>query len=101
MTLLKYRTDFYEGSKPTGSDVYLVVEVSDTTLDYDRQIELPLYAQAGIAELWIVNLIDSLVETYREPRPNGDYSVCHIFGRADVLPLLPFPELALAVAEIL
>ena len=101
LALLKYRADFYEGSKPTGSDVHLVIEVSDTTLDYDRQIKLPLYAQAGIAELWIVNLIESRVETYCEPRTDGGYSVCQVFGRADVLPILSFPELALAVAEIL
>ena len=101
LALLKYRADFYEGSKPTGSDVQLVIEVSDTTLDYDRQIKLPLYAQAGIAEMWIVNLIESCVETYREPQPDGGYSVCQVYGRADVLPLLSFPELALAVAEIL
>ncbi len=101
LTVLEFREDFYEGSKPTGSDVRLVIEVSDATLDYDREIKLSLYAQAGIAEMWIVNLIDSRVETYRQPQTDGSYSVSNIFGRADVLALLSFPELALPVAEIL
>lgn len=52
---------------PSAPDILLVVEVSDSTLKYDREQKLPIYAEAGISEYWIVNLIDNVLEVYREP----------------------------------
>ena len=52
---------------PRPADVYLLVEVSDSTLTKDRTIKLPLYAAHGIPELWIVNLVDQQIEVYTEP----------------------------------
>ena len=52
---------------PRPADVYLLVEVSDSTLIKDRTIKLPLYAAHGIPELWIVNLVDQQIEVYTEP----------------------------------
>jgi Uma2 family endonuclease len=57
---------------PRPADVYLLVEVSDSTLSKDRTIKLPLYAAHGIPELWIVNLLDKQIEVYTEPHGN-DY----------------------------
>jgi Uma2 family endonuclease len=70
IVVLKLRDDFYENSLPTPDDVLLLIEVSDTTLEYDRQIKLPLYARAGVPEVWIVNLVEEVVETYSQP--SGD-----------------------------
>src|SRR5207249_12101922 len=56
--LLKPATDDYTSRHPQPEDVFLLVEVSDTTLDYDRENKLPVYGSAGIAEVWIVNLVD-------------------------------------------
>ena len=67
IALLKRRVDFYEPSLPTPDDVLLVIEVADTTIEYDRQIKVPLYARAGIAEVWIVNLVDEQIEIYAQP----------------------------------
>ncbi len=67
VALLRRRDDFYERSLPTPDDVLLVVEVSDTTIEYDRQIKVPLYARAGIAEVWIINLVDEQIEVYAQP----------------------------------
>jgi Uma2 family endonuclease len=72
VALLRRRDDFYEQSLPTPDDVLLIVEVADTTLEYDRQIKVPLYARAGIAEVWVVNLADGQVEIYAE-HANGEY----------------------------
>jgi Uma2 family endonuclease len=72
VALLKRRDDFYERSLPTPEDVLLVVEVADTTLEYDRQIKVPLYARAEIAEVWVVNLLGEQVEVYAQPA-NGVY----------------------------
>lgn len=62
LSLLKWRDDFYGHSRPTPDDVLLLIEVSDATLKYDRQVKMPLYARAGIEELWVVNLQDDEVE---------------------------------------
>lgn len=70
LALLKRREDFYRDALPTPADVLLVVEVADTSVEYDRQVKLPIYARARVAEVWIVNLPDELIETYS--RPVGD-----------------------------
>lgn len=67
VALLKRRADFYRRAHPTPDDVLLVVEVAETTIEYDRQIKVPLYARAGIAEVWIVNLVDEQIEIYAQP----------------------------------
>ena len=55
---------------PRPADVYLLVEVSDSTLTKDRLLKLPLYAAHGVPELWIVNLVDKQIEVYTEPHGN-------------------------------
>jgi Uma2 family endonuclease len=57
----------YDHRAPTPEDVKLLVEVSDSTLTYDRGVKASLYAEAGIAEYWIVNLPERCLEVYREP----------------------------------
>ncbi len=67
IALLKPRPDFYEAGLPGPDDVFLLVEVADASLYYDRA-KLKLYARAGIREVWIVNLSQRVVEVYREPQ---------------------------------
>jgi Uma2 family endonuclease len=57
----------YADAHPVASDVQLVIEVSDTTLAFDRDVKLPLYARAGVPEVWIVNLPAGQLEVFREP----------------------------------
>jgi Uma2 family endonuclease len=71
LALLRPRPDDYAAHHPVPADVLLVIEVSDTTLRDDRRIKGPLYARAGIAEYWIVNLVDNVLEVYRRPGPDG------------------------------
>ena len=54
--LMVRRDDFYVSDRPSPSDVLLLVEVSDTTLQYDRNVKFPIYANAGIVEVWIADL---------------------------------------------
>lgn len=70
VALLRVRDDFYRNSHPKPSDVLLIVEVADTTIDYDRLVKLPLYAKAGIPEVWIINLPAERIEVYA--RPSGE-----------------------------
>ena len=72
IALLRPRSDFYAGSHPGPEDVLLIVEVADTSLEYDRETKSPLYARAGIPELWIVDLDAESVEVFRGPEALPD-----------------------------
>jgi Uma2 family endonuclease len=87
-------------SLPGSDDILLLVEISDSTLAFDRNVKLPLYAKAGIVEVWIVNLIDDQVEVYRQPTEEG-YQTAEYVGPGEVVSPLSFPEVAFAVADIL
>jgi len=100
IALLKPRTDFYAEKHPAPEDIFLVVEVSDTSRDYDRNVKIPLYARAGISESWIVNLGQKRIETYRNPSPQG-YEKVEIFSPGQTLSPQAFSELSLSVDEIL
>lgn len=67
VAILKFRADRYKASHPTAADVLLIVEVSRSTLRYDTNVKLPLYARHGIPEVWIVDLKNSQLRTYRSP----------------------------------
>jgi len=67
LAVLKWREDDYADAHPTPSDVLLVVEVSDSTLRFDRQVKLPLYARHRIPELWIVDLQNQVIDRFTEP----------------------------------
>jgi Uma2 family endonuclease len=58
----------YRDQRPEPGDVLLVIEVADSSLDYDRGEKLHLYAEAGIREYWVVNIPHFQVEVYRDPR---------------------------------
>jgi Uma2 family endonuclease len=76
------------------------VEVAETSLESDRAVKLPLYAAAGIAEVWLVNLLDEVIEVHREPW-NGAYTVRRIVRRGETVTPLHLPGVALAADEIL
>ncbi len=68
LVIAKWRMDRYRLRHPRPKDVFLVIEVSDSTLAKDRVIKLPLYAAASIPEYWIVNIPDKQIEIYRNPK---------------------------------
>jgi hypothetical protein len=71
LSILKPRTDFYAQSHPMPSDVLLVVEVADASLQYDRNIKVDLYARSVIGEVWLVDLVSESVEVFTSPGPQG------------------------------
>ncbi len=70
ISVLKLKDDFYSRSHPAAADIYLLIEVSDSSYPYDKQVKLPAYAQAGIPEYWIVNLEKKEIEAYHTPENN-------------------------------
>lgn len=89
----------YRKYRPLPEDVLLVIEVSDSTVRNDRLIKGPLYAEAGIAEYWIVNIPGRCVEVHRDPG-SGGYRDIQSFGIAESVRSLAFPELELPVATL-
>lgn len=68
----------YDEWKPAdATDVLLVVEVADSSLDFDRSVKLPLYASAGIPEAWLFNLGAKRIERHTDPQPDGYRSVAY------------------------
>lgn len=76
---------------PNASEVFLVVEISDTTLVTDRKVKLPIYARAGIPEAWILNLKKMQLEVYRDPQ-EGEYASKQTFNKGQSIAPQAFPE---------
>lgn len=94
------RSKDYRTSLPTPEDVLLVIEVSDTTLRYDREVKLPLYASFGIREVWIVDLASNVIERHTEPSGDG-YRLVRRAGRGESLVSEVIPEIRISVDGIL
>ncbi|HEX3035581.1 MAG TPA: Uma2 family endonuclease [Thermodesulfobacteriota bacterium] len=67
VSLLKPRKDYYAEAHPTPDDVLLIIEVSETSIDYDRRVKLPLYARALIPEVWLVDIPGDRIEVHKQP----------------------------------
>jgi len=100
LMLLRPRADFYVGAHPGAADVLLLVEVADSTLRLDRRVKIPLYARAGIADVWLLDLTTERIEMYREPS-GGRYGNIVRLERGAGLAPLAFPDLALLVEALL
>jgi|CXWK01.1.fsa_nt_gi Uma2 family endonuclease len=100
ISVVNRRDDRYAGGHPEPEDVLLLIEVSESSLPYDRDVKLPLYAAAGIAEVWLVALLPQVVEVYRAPSENG-YGEKRTLRRGDTLSPLHLPEVVLRVDEMI
>jgi len=100
VAILQRRPDFYAEAHPQAPDVLALVEVADTTVEFDRTVKVPLYAQDGIAEVWIVDLKAGEVEVYREPSADG-YGQILRFRRGDGLSFQAFADVQFTVDQIL
>jgi Uma2 family endonuclease len=99
VALLRFRHDRYRSALPSPGDVLLVVEVADSTLRYDREVKLPLYAESGVLEVWIVDLEHDQIEVYRGPGPHG-YRAMHQVSRGETLAPEAFPDVELSLPDI-
>lgn len=100
ISLLRRRNDRYRSSRPTPADVFLVIEVADSSLEFDRQRKLPLYADKGIPEVWIVNLPAEQVEVHGQLEDNL-YRLTRIYRRGETVTTDSIAGISIPVDEIL
>ncbi len=102
--IVQNRDDNYLSSHPQPADVLLVMEVSDSSLDYDQDVKIPLYAQAGIADYWIFNLFDNQLEYYsvsfQDNQGKYGYLNKRIILSTQVINFPWFPDLSLDLAKV-
>ena len=100
LALLKYREDDYTGGFPSPEDVLLVIEVADSSLNYDREVKAHIYGRAGIPETWVLNLPGDCIERFTEPGPEG-YGQHTVLRRGGKVAPVSLPDVDLAVADLL
>ena len=100
LMLLKPVDDDYTSRHPRPEGVFLLIEVADSSLAYDRSEKLPAYGRAGLTEVWILNLNERALEIYREPHFNG-YGATSMFYPGEKATPLAFPDVAVEVEELL
>jgi len=100
LAILSYRKDGYAEAHAAPADVLLCIEVMDSSADRDRRIKVPLYARAGIRELWLVDLEEGQIEVHREPGPQGFAAVRWVSRREQLNPHL-LPDATLSADDIL
>ena len=98
------RAEALEGALPAASDVALVVEVAETSITYDREVKIPLYARFGVPEAWIVDLAGGTIEVYSSPEalagPVWRYSERRTFGREEELRSATMAGLGFSVRDV-
>ena len=100
IALLQRRPDFYRTQHPQPENVFLLIEVSDTTVKYDQEVKIPLYAENNIVEVCLVNLTQKCLEVYRQPTTNG-YQIVQSFQRGETVTIQALPNVTFTVDEIL
>ena len=100
LTLLRPAADNYKTNHPGPEQVFLLIEVADTSLEYDREKKVPSYGRAGIAESWLVNLEEETIEVYRQPHLAGYQSITILRAGAKACPLA-FADVEIDVADLM
>jgi Uma2 family endonuclease len=100
LSLLRVLEDFYATRTPEPEDILLAVEIAGSSLLYDRDTKIPLYAEAGIPESWLVDLNSGTLFVYRRPSPEG-YQDVHAYRRGESVAPEAFPDVVFTLDEIL
>ncbi|MGM3308323.1 Uma2 family endonuclease [Anabaena sp. WFMT] len=103
LAILRNRADDYFIDHPTPSDILVLIEISNSTLKYDQEIKLPLYAEAGISDYWIFNLINNRLECYddnQDSQGNFDYRRKLILLPNEFVKLPSFPDIVLDLSKV-
>ena len=98
IALLRWRNDYYRTAHPHAEDVLLIIEISDSTLRYDHDVKIPLYAKNGIPEVWLLDIQNRQLEIQREPI-NGVYRQRDCRRAGQIAPIL-CPDAVIDLAEL-
>ena len=98
--LLHWRDDFYRNGHPGPADVLLLIEVADSSVEFDRTVKLAAYARAGIPEVWIAARSERRIESYTGPDA-GRYAIVRYYGPGETVSPQAFPDIALPVDQII
>lgn len=90
----------YADHHPTPSEVYLIIEVADSSLKFDCETKAKAYAQAGIADYWVLDVVERQLYVFREPNQEG-YQSKVILGEDESISPLQFADLQIVVWEML
>lgn len=99
ITVVRYKEDFYEQEHPQVQDIFLIIEISDTTTVYDRDIKIPVYASAGIQVVWLFDLASQIVDVYTDP-VFGRYNLIQRQNKNSVLLLPSLPTIRIDLSSI-
>ena len=100
IALVERRQGFRQTQHPQPEDIFLLIEVSDTTVKYDQEVKIPLYAENNIVEVWLVDLTQQCLEVYRQPTANS-YEIVQTFQRGETVTIQALPHVTFTVDEIL
>lgn len=100
LVVVPRRDDYYVSGHPTPPDVLLLVEIADSSLDYDRKTKARLYARAGVVDYWILNLIANEVIVHRDP-VGSRYRSIQVLRPGDTIRPVSFPEVEIAISDVL
>jgi len=84
LVLLKPRDDFYANQHPIPEDIFLLIEVADSSIDYDKNFKIPIYAENKVQEIWLIDLNQNLLEVYQNPYKNYYQNITKLSNKDDV-----------------
>jgi len=99
IVLVTPNDDLYLDNHPTPKDIFVILEIADTSLAYDRDVRCPLFARNGVVQFCILNVQDREMEDYRDPGPNG-YRSKQTYGENESFNLVAFPKVSVKVKEL-
>lgn len=100
ISILKRHDDYYSSGHPVPADILLLVEVADATLLYDRNTKLPLYARSSIREVWLVDLVNHVIERHSDPAAGRYQQVSH-YERGSRVISAQLPRIQMSVSDVL
>lgn len=99
IVVLQYRDDFYEEALPKPADILLIIEVADSSLEYDRDIKAPLYATAGITQMWLFDVNTKTITGFSQPSELGYKQTC-LYTQGDRPSILAFDDVVFEWQEL-
>jgi Uma2 family endonuclease len=90
----------YESRHPRGDELVALIEIADTSADFDRSVKARLYARAGVAEFWVIDLNRRAVIVHRDPGPE-EYGDVRLFGEQEATSFACRPDKRIAIASLL